>query len=222
MANDNETSREHREQETKVFVTAGIVAMLGLFMGVISRMPSSLRGFSSFGLDLAINAGDIVVLGPIVLLGGIAWIKISIGRVHEDADFAKPNGTKVLRSRGVSFLPFVLPGIAMLFLWVQFVQGFAPPVKTTPTGIGSCDTFQPWRQMLFDTSLRSGKYVYCFSGIDEQQQQHMPQICPPYQTWAWLAMALAGLYLCATNWLRWTSFPAAPVRTRPRTKRRPR
>jgi hypothetical protein len=215
LATDIDVSQKHRERETKTFVTASIVAILGFVFGTISRAPTILAGFSKFGIDLAINVGHIVVFGPLVLLVGIVWVRILIERVREDSELLRPIGSRVLRGKGIGLGPFMLPGLAMLFLWVQFVQEFAPPEKTTPTSIGSCDTFEPWKQMLFDWKLETTKYRYCFGGIDDQQE-HMPEIFPPYQTWVWLAVALLGTWLCTQNWWRWT----AAQRTRQVRRRR--
>jgi DNA-binding winged helix-turn-helix (wHTH) protein len=156
----------------------GIVDVLALVGCVFARTPSA----------LSINAGYVLVFGPILLFLASAWVAF---RGHRAAGRWRQADLHLAR------ILFSLPALTSAFLALQFFLLLAPP--------GECPTFLRWRY-LTDFSVQAVKPEYCM-GLDPQVQAHGPWLWSPVILQAWLQVLLpiATAILCFRAFRAWRS-----------------
>jgi hypothetical protein len=129
---------------------------------------------------LKLNAGYVLVFGPLLILCGIAAITYlrSSPAAKED------------RFAGV--LARAIPCLAAAFLSLQFFLLFAPN--------GQCNIFSRWRY-LADWKLSAFKPEYCMS-LPAETQERMPWLFDPpiVQAWAQVLLPFLALFLAVKDW----------------------
>jgi hypothetical protein len=171
-----------------------VVGGAGVIGCVIARAPTILDKFTVpvLKVDLAANAGYVLVFGPLLLLAGVFWATYGASdhrlshRHWEKLDWAF-----------AGFL-FVLPVLSITFLALQFFLLLAPK--------GECVTFDRLRY-LTDPTLHAFQPEYCMS-LPTETQGHLPWIIQPPVLWGWLQVLvpLLALALTAWGWRRWSRF----------------
>lgn len=160
-------------------VTLNVFALI--FM-IASRAPTLISEFGLFGIKFNINAGYIVAFSiPLLLLGIVILEVLRTDGISQL--FPYRNSPNVLR------LFVYFPALAMLFMLVQFSQNFAPTID-------DCNQFG-WSDMYFSFSLFDKKPDYCFSLL-EKQQEMMPHVYAPVQSWLYVLLCGFGLYKAVT------------------------
>jgi hypothetical protein len=171
------------------FVVVGGAGVLGC---VIARAPTILDKLTVpvLNVDLAPNAGYVLIFGPVLLLVGIFWA--SYGASDQGAS---RNHWGKLDWALAGFL-FALPFLSVAFLALQFFLLLAPK--------GECLTFDRLRY-LTDTSLNAFQPEYCM-GLPAETQARLPWIIQPPILWGWVQMLvpLIALALTAWGWRRWS------------------
>jgi hypothetical protein len=134
-------------------------------------------------LKLKLNAGYILVFGPLLIVCTIAAITY-LGRDN------RPDRTKESASAGV--LARAIPCLAAAYLSLQFFLLFAPN--------GQCPTFPRWRY-LTDWTLSAFKPEYCMS-LPAETQERMPWLFGPpiVQAWVQVLLPLIALGLVIRDW----------------------
>jgi transcriptional regulator with XRE-family HTH domain len=127
-----------------------IVDVVGLAGCFFARTPSA----------LSVNAGYILVFGPILLCLASAWVAF-LGH--------RATGHWQRADLYLAGILFSLPILTSAFLALQFFLLLAPP--------GECPTFLRWRY-LTDFSVEAVKPEYCM-GLDPQVQAYGPWLMSP-------------------------------------------
>jgi hypothetical protein len=164
----------------------GIVGALGLLACVIARAPTLLGKFTvpGLGVELSLNAGYVLVLGPLLILCGSIWAvygvsSSSLRRRHRDGF-----------DRFLTALLFALPFLTAAFLAAQFFLLFAPK--------GECLTFDRWRY-LTDIALRAFQPEYCM-GVSDETSRNQPWLLQPPIIQGWGQVLLPLVTLAAMIW----------------------
>lgn len=163
-----------------------IVGGCGFLGCLIARAPTILDKYTIpvFHVDLALNAGYVLIFGPLVLLAGVFWAAYGVGdhnvsRVHwRSLDWT------------LAGLVFLLAFITAAFLAFQFFLLLAPK--------GECLTFDRWRY-LTDLRLHAFAPEYCM-GLPAETQAHLPWIIQPPMLWGWLQVFVPLIVLALTGW----------------------
>jgi DNA-binding winged helix-turn-helix (wHTH) protein len=155
-----------------------IVDALALVGCVFARAPS----------ELSINAGYILVFGPMLLLLASAWVAVRGHRATGRWQRADLHLARIL---------FSLPAVTSAFLALQFFLLLAPP--------GECPTFLRWKY-LTDFSIKAVKPEYCM-GLDAQVQAHGPWLISPVilQAWFQVFAPIVTAVLCFRAFRAWHS-----------------
>jgi DNA-binding winged helix-turn-helix (wHTH) protein len=155
-----------------------IVDALALAGCVFARAPS----------ELSINAGYILVFGPMLLLLASAWVAVRGHRATGHWRRADLHLARIL---------FSLPVLTSAFLALQFFLLLAPP--------GECPTFLRWKY-LTDFSIEAFKPEYCM-GLDTQVQARGPWLMSPVilQAWFQVLAPVATAVLCLRAFRAWHS-----------------
>jgi hypothetical protein len=166
------------------FAIVGAVGILGC---MIARAPTLLGKVNVAGIDLNLNAGYVLVLGPLLLLIGIVWAASGVSRPF------RISGKSGLAPGVIMTVPVLSAG----FIVLQFFLLLAPK--------GECLTFDRWRY-LFDFSLRAFQPEYCMGASDEVQRSLPWLLNPPIvQGWMQLAFPIVGAVITSRAVQRWYS-----------------
>jgi DNA-binding winged helix-turn-helix (wHTH) protein len=153
-----------------------IVDALALIGCVFARAPS----------ELSMNAGYILVFGPMLILLASAWVAV---RGHRATGYWQRPDVHLAR------IFFSLPALTSAFLSLEFFLLLAPP--------GECPTFLRWKY-LTDLSIEAFKPEYCM-GLDAQIQVHGPWLMSPVilQAWFQVVAPIAIAALCFRAFRAW-------------------
>ncbi len=162
-----------------------IVGFAGLVACVIVRAPTLLPPETELPIlkvKLALNAGWILVFGPVVVTLALVYAVLRIvGRaaIH----------------RMLAIVAFALPPLTVAFLSLQFFLLLAPP--------GQCNAFTRSR-LLSDLSLDAFRPEYCM-GVASGVQERMPWLLQPpiLEGWSQASLPVVALVLSLWGWRRW-------------------
>jgi len=192
-------------KEERVFIRTHLIFLsFVVICCAVSRAPSMLGKFSFEGIGLILNVGHVVVLAPFVIVSGLVWQGWAVRHLAEQRRLAaEQRGDEELPSLSYSspawlwLLLFLVPALGQLFLLIQFVQEMAP------ADVG-CASFAHHR-FLWDlrlADLDGMKSIYCF-GLTPKEQNSMPYIYPPIQSWLYLVLLGCGIWQAWAIWRAW-------------------
>jgi hypothetical protein len=168
-----------------------IIGGAGVVACVVSRAPTILQEIKIPVIDvkLAVNAGYILVLGPLCIFLAVLAVWYATPRTGV-------TGVWTARDRDIARALFVLPSIAAAFLSLQFFLLLAPP--------GACTTFKRWRYVT-DYHLEAFRPEYCM-GLPPETQSRMPWLLEPpiVQGWFQVAAPIAVGVLLIMAWRSWS------------------
>ncbi len=191
----------YRKSETRFLLALGVLFGVAALLWVIARDPKILVQLDWLGLKLNVNVGHAVVLGPLMLVAGCVLILVAATRLHEHRSLLS---VPVARPSRAWLALLFFPAAVVLVLGRQFIMEFVPRAAGDDI-LGNCRTFDHWR-MLWDPSLleESGNFVYCFSGLGEVQN-HLPEIFPPFESWAYMVVAGLCAWILSRAWREWNA-----------------
>jgi hypothetical protein len=168
-----------------------IVGGIGLIGCVIARAPTIMGKYTvpGLGLELSLNAGYVLMLGPLLLFGGTIWAAYGAGS-------SSPRRRRLNRfDRFLAAVLFILPFLTAALLAAQFFLLLAPK--------GECLTFDRLRY-LTDISYRAFQPEYCM-GVSDEARQGQPWLLQPpiIQGWLQVLLPLAIVAVTARAWQRW-------------------
>ena len=133
-------------------------------------------------LKLKLNAGWILVFGPLLIVCAIA----AISYLHRTADLSA--GGRLI----AGIVTRAIPCLAAAFISLQFFLLFAPK--------GECNTF-PRLSLLTDWQLKAFQPEYCMSLSAETQAQMPYLLSPPaLNAWAQVILPLIAVWLAVADW----------------------
>jgi hypothetical protein len=170
-----------------------IVGGIGLLGCVVARAPTLIGRFAvpKLGLDVSLNAGYVLIFGPLMLCVGALWAAYGI---------TAPQRAYQLRTRPHRLLAavlFVFPAATAAFLTFQFFLLLAPE--------GKCLTFDRLRY-LTDLTLQAFQPEYCM-GVSSEAKQGQPWLLQPPILEGWVQVLLPLITLAVTVWAwhQWTA-----------------
>jgi hypothetical protein len=152
---------------------------------VVVRAPSIFEEgkIPLIDLKLKLNAGWILVFGPLLIACAIA----AITYLHRTADHSATGERPI-----AGFVARAIPCLAAAFLSLQFFFLFAPK--------GQCNTF-PRLSLLTDWQLKAFQPEYCMSLSAETQTQMPYLLSPPaLNAWAQVILPLIAICLAVADW----------------------
>lgn len=181
-------SRAQRHKESGLSKSSRYFAYLSLCSiaaCVVVRAPTIFEEgqIPVIDLKLKLNAGYILVFGPLIIVCAIAAITYLTQE-------SRPGRTNAGASRGL--LVRAIPCLAAAFLSLQFFLLLAPKAQ--------CSTFPRWRY-LTDWTLSAFKPEYCMT-LSAETQERMPWLFDPpvAQAWAQVVLPMIALGLVIRDW----------------------
>jgi hypothetical protein len=179
-------AQRHREtKSSKSLRYFGILSLCSLAACVIVRAPTIFEEGQIPVIDvkLKLNAGYILVFGPLLIVCAIA----AITYLCRDDRPRRANEGAV-----AGILARAIPCLAAAYLSLQFFLLFAPK--------GQCNTFPRW-DYLTGWQLSAFQPEYCMS-LPAETQERMPWLFdPPFvQAWAQVLLPLIALGLAIRDW----------------------
>lgn len=181
---DYKAIKDFRTDERAFMRGYAWVVFVGLAFCVISRAPVILGKASVEGMDLRVNVGYPVLLGPFVILALVMFHRWAARHIGEQRTLLPDEVRNVLNETKMSWgaLCFLLlPSLAAFFLAWQSIVEVSP--ATVP-----CAQFSHWR-MLWDFSLWETQGRYCF-GLEADRQHEFPYLYAPVAPW--LSIMVSG------------------------------
>jgi hypothetical protein len=168
-----------------------VVAGVGLIGCDIARAPTIMGKYTvpGLGLELTLNAGYVLVLGPLVLFAGSLWAAYSAGSASPRRRHLSSYDLLIAGAL------FALPFLTAAFLAAQFFLLLAPK--------GECLTFDSLRY-LSDSHLRAFQPEYCM-GVSDEARQGQPWLIQPPILQGWIQVLLPLAILGVVIWA-WRKF----------------
>jgi hypothetical protein len=152
---------------------------------VVVRAPSIFEEgkIPLIDLKLKLNAGWILVFGPLLIVCAIA----AISYLHRTADLSATGEPPI-----AGIVARAIPCLAAAFISLQFFLLFAPK--------GQCNTFSRL-SLLTDWQLKAFQPEYCMT-LSAETQAQMPYLLnpPALNAWAQVILPLITVWLAVADW----------------------